>query len=135
VLGKAAATSTITSAVCFLFLFSRTFLISHKSASVVFLPARGPCCPECHHPFSSPWVDKYSVIAFSASFAIVGRTGKRRETTVEERVYVIFFFLKKGVGKGYQENAEVASNSNREGIATTYYRRLKQIWMTSQAFG
>jgi hypothetical protein len=53
VFGNIADTSSIRTAVCCLFfLFSRTLLISHNSASDVFRLARDPCCPGCQRePF------------------------------------------------------------------------------------
>jgi hypothetical protein len=71
--------STIRIAVCiFWALFSRTLLISQRSASVVLRPAREPCWPGCHHPLVSPWIDRCIVTAFSTNFAIVGNSEIQR---------------------------------------------------------
>jgi hypothetical protein len=61
---------------------SRTLLISHKSVSDVFRPARDPCFPGCHHPCNSPLVDRCKVIAFSTNFAIVGRREMHRSDLI-----------------------------------------------------
>jgi hypothetical protein len=86
VFGNAADTSTLRTAVCCLFfLFWRTLLISHTSASDVFRPARDPCCPRIHHPFNSPLVDRCKVYNISTSYAIIGRREMHREDLIQVR--------------------------------------------------
>jgi hypothetical protein len=83
---NAADTSTIRTAVCYLFfLFSLTLLISHKSASHVFRPVRDQCYPGSVHLFNSPLVDRYRVIAFSVNFASIGRREMHRSHLIPVR--------------------------------------------------